>query len=445
MMTITKEDKERISEIYFKGIKIKYLKKFRAETPQGNIIEGLICKKPNHHLGSMVIMRINDRCLQYFVQAMPKIHYYSHKKKMFEEVDVPYYCSEKLDGSCLILYGLYTPEGELMEVVPKTRGLPVADKHIIELYNEIDHSNVEEFFKHNFNMEPTLMFELYGMMNLHSIQYPEVRISTALLGGTINGDFISWYELEYFARQYDFKLPNRIFSIVMDKQGFWNIYVQPGIYFHYLLKGMTEEQRLSLEMAYPTQYDTVTAVKDYITKINKSYSEVHGKKLLEGVVVNTFSEDTQEPMFMKIKSAEIEEKCRTQEGIPRKFILKEAYKYFDEYGSEAKEIYKKDEYHGYNYIMNGLSEEFDEEALENSKTKRMVKKVFLDVLEAKQPPKGLQEICHAIIEEYPDQEPVDYIRIFADEYPEKKRIASLAYNIFEALCRKNSNQNDDKP
>jgi len=438
MMEITKEDKEHIAEVYFRGMKTKYLKQFEAETPQGNTIEGVICKKANHYLGSMLITKINDINVMYFIQSMPKIHYYAHKKKMFEEVDVPYHCSEKLDGSCLILYGLYTPEGELIEVVPKTRGVPVADKHIIELYNEIDHSNIEEFFRHNGSMEPTLMFELYGMMNLHSIQYPEVRISLALLGSTVNGNFNSWYELEYFAKQYDFKLPNRVFTIVMDNQGFWNVYVQPGIYFYYLLKDMTEEQKVGLSMAYPTQYDAVTAIKDYITKINKSYHEVHGKKLLEGVVVNTFTEDTQEPMFMKIKSAEIEEKCRTENGISRKFILKETYKYFDEYGSEAKEIYKNDPDHAYNYIMNNLSEEFEADALENVRTKRRVRKVFLDTLDAKQPPKGLQEICQSIVEEYPGQEPVDYIRQFAAEYPEKKRMASSAYNIFEALCRKNS-------
>ena len=45
---------------------------------------------------------------------------------------------EKLDGSCLILYGLYDDQGNLLEVVPKTRGVPVADKHIVEMYNEIE-------------------------------------------------------------------------------------------------------------------------------------------------------------------------------------------------------------------------------------------------------------------------------------------------------------------
>ena len=197
---------------------------------------------------------------------------------------------------------------------------------------------------------------------------------------------------------------------------------------------MSDEQKLGLNVSYPTQLDAINAIKDYITKINKSYSEVHGYSLLEGVVVNTYSMNMGNPMFMKIKSSDIEERCRTENGIPRKFILKEARKYFDEYGSSAKEIYKKDDKHAYNYIMNGLSEEFNSHALENKKTKNRVKSVFIDLLEARQPPKGLQEICREIIENYPDQTPTDYIRIFAQEYPEKKKQARMAFSIFETMA-----------
>lgn len=427
------EKKKLMAEKYFNDIKPKYLKCFSAETPLGNIIEGYICKKPNHYLGSMLITKINERDVEQFVQAMPKIHYYSYDRQMMEEENYPFRCREKLDGSCLILFGLYDNEGNVIEIVPKTRGVPVADKHIIELYNELDHANIEEFFNQTAHLTPTVMFELYGQLNQHSIFYPEYRISLALLGATFKNDFLTWNELEYFSQQYDFKLPNHIFTLRFEK-GFWDIFVVAGVYSYYLTKDMSDEQKLGLNVSYPTQLDAINTIKDYITKINKSYSEVHGYSLLEGVVVNTYSMNTENPMFMKIKSSDIEERCRTENGIPRKFILKEARKYFDEYGSNAKEIYKKDDKHAYNYIMNGLSEEFDSHALENKKTKNRVKSVFIDLLEARQPPKGLQEICHEIIENYPDQTPTDYIRIFAQEYPEKKKQARMAFSIFETMA-----------
>ena len=435
---LEKKMKKDICDLYFNELKPKHLKKFTEKTPKGYTLMGYICKKANHYLGSMYIVDYIDpeteevHSAEQFIQAMPKIHYYSHYDRMVEKNDHSFKCREKLDGSCLILFGLYDNDGKLLEVVPKTRGVPVADKHIIEIYNELDHSNIEEFFKQYARFHPTLMFELYGQLNQHSIFYPEYRISLSLLGITFDREFIGWNDVEYIAQQFDFKLPNHIFTLHY-VNGFWDILINPGIYAHYLIKDMTEEQKLGLQVSYPTQLDAVTAVKDYITIINRSYFKVHKHSLLEGVVVNAYDHVEENPMFMKIKSAEIEEKCRTVEGIPRKFILKECQKYFDEYGSQAKEIYQKDDKHAYNYIMNNLSEEFDKEALENKKTKNRVKNVFLDMLEAKEPPVGLQEICNKLVEEYPGQNATDYIRLFAQEYPEKKRQARVAFSIFETL------------
>lgn len=427
------DEKSVIVKKYFNDIKPKHLKEFKAVTPLNNTIEGYICKKANRYLGSMVILKINEESTEQFVQAMPKIHYYSYDKEMMQKDEYTFNCREKLDGSCLILYPLLDKEGELIEIVPKTRGVPVADKHILSLYNELDHSNIEEFFIQTKHLNPTIMFELYGQLNQHSIFYPEYRISLALLGITFDKEFLTWDEVDYFSKQFDFKLPNLIFKIRY-KEGFWDIYINPSVYAYYLVKDMTEEQKNGLNISYPTQLDAITAIKDYITKINKSYSKVHNHILLEGVVINAYSKVNEYPMFLKVKSADIEERCRTENGIPRKFILKEAHKYFDEYGSEAKDIYKKDENHAFNYITNGLSEEFDPVALENKRTKKRIRRVFLDLLEAKEPPIGLQEICHKIVEEYPNQTAVDYIRIFAQEYPEKKKQSRLAFNIFEKLA-----------
>ena len=106
-----------------------------------------------------------------------------------------------------------------------------------------------------------------------------------------------------------------------------------------------------------------------------------------------YNKDTDDFSYIKVKSAEIEEQCRTENGVPRKFILKEVYKYFDEYGSKVKEIYLEDETHYYEYVMRNLAEEFDSTILEQKRTKSRIESVFLDVLESKEPPKGLQEIC----------------------------------------------------
>lgn len=432
--------KERYAKEYFNDIKPKYLRHFKSVTPKGYTIEGVICKKPNKFLGSMVIDSISYEDKTYnveqFVHAMPKIHYYSYKNEMFQDEDYTIYpCYEKLDGSCLILYGLYDDQGNLLEVVPKTRGIPVADKHIIEMYNEIDHSNIQSFFNNFKDMKPVLLFELYGELNMHSIHYPEVRISLALIGMVDNNLLVNHNVLDYLSKQYDFKRPELLFNLKYSN-GFWSVMVSPGVHAYYLTKNMTEAQIKGLRVEYPTQFDAINAVKDYLDIINENYAEVHNYSLTEGVCVNTYNSSGEDFMYLKIKPSKIEEKARNQEGIQRKFILKEAQKYFDEYGSQAKEIYKKDEDHAYNYIMENLSEEFSVDLLENKKTKRRVRRVFLDLLEAKEPPKGLQDICQELVEQYPGQGATDYIRLFAQEYPEKKRYARMAFSIFEKLAEK---------
>ena len=433
-----KSIKEIYSEKYFNKVKTKYLKHFKATTPKGNTIEGIISKKPNRLLGSMVIDKVTDKegnvySKPQFIHAMPKIHYYSYTNEMYQKEECFYPCYEKLDGSCLILYGIYDDEGNLLEVVPKTRGVPVADKHIIEMYNEIDHSNIEAYFNDMKKQNPTLLFELYGQLNLHSVFYPEVRISLALIGSSLEGKLRDHYYQEYISNQYDFNMPKAIFGLKYSK-GFWKVSIKPGVYAHYLTKNMTDAQLEGLRVEYPTQLDAINTIKEYLDIINENYVEVHGASLTEGVCVNTYDSTGNFFIYLKIKPSAIYEKAKNADGVQRKFILKEAQKYFDEYGSQAKEIYKKDEDHAYNYIMEHLSEEFDKDLLENKKTKNRVRNVFLDLLEAKEPPKGLQEICNSLVEKYPGQEAVDYIRLFAQEYPEKKRQSRMAFSIFEKLA-----------
>ena len=67
---------------YFGDCKEKYISKFEENTPQHNIIKGYICRKPNRFLGSLLITEINGEKVEYFVQSMPKIHYFEDERDM---------------------------------------------------------------------------------------------------------------------------------------------------------------------------------------------------------------------------------------------------------------------------------------------------------------------------------------------------------------------------
>ena len=115
--------KEKFCEKYFdNNVKPKHLIEFNAKTPEGNIIEGYMSRKPNKHLGSLVITHITEKNgdsydTEQFVQAFPKIHYWDERHKLKEdENEVSYYCQEKLDGSCLIMYSLNDNMGNSIEI-----------------------------------------------------------------------------------------------------------------------------------------------------------------------------------------------------------------------------------------------------------------------------------------------------------------------------------------
>lgn len=432
------EKKKLMSEKYFNNVKIKHLKDFTATTPKGNTIKGIICKKPNRFLGSMLIEEITwaeegvTFDTEQFIQAMPKIHYYDESHSMYQEEHSVYQVYEKLDGSCLILYGLYKDD-KVIEIVPKTRGVPVADSHIVEMYNEVDHANIKAFFGHFKDRNPTLLFELFGVLNQHSIFYPTVRIDIRLIGATEEGSFLNWEELRWLSFQYDFVRPFKIFSLVFNGE-FWRIRINPGVFHYYLFEGCNKEEiDVYFQKKYFTQLEVIKALKDMITLINHNYSQKYNRLLLEGCVVDSYNFSGDNIMYLKVKSADIEEKCRTENGIPRKFILKEVHKYFDEYGSQVKDIYIKDENHYKEYVNRNLLEEFDLSLVEMKRTQNRVTNIFLDMLESKEPPKGLQEICNSLVEKYPNTDVSDLMRLFAQEYPEKKRHAGMAYSIFEKI------------
>lgn len=430
MISITKEQKNDFCSIFFNNqVKSKHLKTFESKTPGGNIICGVICQKPNEFLGSMVITHVKTSTQEFdtlqFIHAMPKIHYYSHDNELFQDAQMKiYYAYEKLDGSCLIIYPLYDNDNNLLEIIPKTRGVPVADSFILNMFQMIDTTNIKTFFSQEKNF--VLLFEMYGVLNQHEIFYHDAYINIKLIGAAKNGKLCSTEHISYIADIYHFERPKTLFEIIYYKnQWTFSVKIDTHPYSAYLLHD---------DMQYPTQMDLITGIKDTLTKLNKSFYANNQRSLCEGVVI--YGLDVNEkPMYLKIKPWDIEEKCRTENGIPRRFIIKEMNKYFDEYGSQAKEIYQTNKFHYYDYVERGLAEEFSEAALKHPQTIKRIERVFFNTLEAKSIPIGIQKICDDLVKEYPNYNVEDLMRIFAQKYPEKKNQASKVFTILQKKVR----------
>ena len=146
MTAITKERKQEYSDKYFNGMKPKELSEITYTTPQDHKVKALISRKPNRYLGSLLILQVDNEPVEQFIQGMPKIHYLDnyHMLKTGDEYTF-YDVYEKLDGTNICLYGLKDHNGDLIEVVPKSRNMGVLDKEFHKLYLQTDHHLFEEY------------------------------------------------------------------------------------------------------------------------------------------------------------------------------------------------------------------------------------------------------------------------------------------------------------
>ena len=407
---------QEIGDEYFNGVHEKFLKGFTETTPKGNIIHGYICTKPNKYLGSCLITNVNDEPVHQFVQSMPKIHYFNDPRDILPHPRT--LVREKLDGTCLILYPLKNSDGEVIEIVPKTRGRAVADKHFLSLYNKVDKKPILDYYKEH---EGILIFELCGVLNQHDITHYPIGLDIKLICIVEDNKF-SIGSME--AYHYGFTQPDVMF--ILNNNGVhWMVQpVESNRYSCYLK---------SEAMTFDTNYDAVEYIKKSLEKLNSDFVEYNNRQAVEGVVITTTNVNN-ELKFIKCKPADIELKHRSESGIPRSSIRKEVFKYFDEYGAEVKDIYLEDKNHHTEYLHRQLLEEYPQEYINKSKNK--IERIFMQVWEAKEVPVSIHNICDKLITENPGKDIKDLMRIFAVEYPMKKKDAHTIYTTLEYKLKK---------
>lgn len=403
-----------IIETYFDNkVKKKDLYQFKQKTKKGNIIEGYICRKPNEYLGSMFIEKVNNEDNPQFIHSMPKIHYYSKKIEGIETEEIIFH--EKLDGSCIIYYPLYQ-DGEVIEVIPKTRNTVIADDFIFNLLKKAITYPIEKIVK---EYDIVLMFELYGVLNQHEIYNPDAYCSLTLIGGySINtNQMYSNSMLDSFAEKYNLKRPRHLITVHGFRGVYFITFISPYLQIYY------RNDRTSMHTSLS---EVIQKIKKILSQVNQESYNINGFALTEGVVANM---QKQIGGYLKVKPEEIELKHK---GIPTIEIKKEVRKYWDEYGSKIEAIYKQDKKHYLNYVKENLAEDFPIDIVESNKTKKRIEKIFFTIWDAKTVPIGIQEIARTLCEENPELSLSEIMNIFSQQYPQKKNQARMVYSI----CKK---------
>ena len=170
-------------------------------------------------------------------------------------------------------------------------------------------------------------------------------------------------------------------------------------------------------------------------QINENYFQQNGRSVIEGVVING-EHFFNGQMYLKIKPEDIESEARLPDSVPCRFVLKEVQKYFDEFGSKVRSIHEADETHYVKYVKQQLYEEFSYEQIEDPRTTRRIKNVFMDVWDFTIPPKSLQNISEELIRQNPDKDISELMKIFAKTYPSKKWQSRHVFNIISTPLKR---------
>ena len=289
-----------------------------------------------------------------------------------------------MDGTCLILYSLKDHNGNIIEIIPKTRGRVVADRDFIELLNKIDQTSINEYYSKN---DGILMFELYGKLNPHFIQY----------GEDIDVKLIAVYENSQFTPTNPiFEKPDLVFSLEYD--GNWIINVR-------------------------SKRDAINGMYQLLIDLNEKHEKLVGKKAIEGVIINTLNINGH-PKWIKIKPG----MGNKDKVIMESSIKKEVLKYFDEYGSEVLTLYNNNENHHTEYIYQMLEEEFSRKVIDEYADK--IEEIFMEFWN-KRVHENINTISDDLIDEYANWG-IDYcMNVFDKKYPMKRDESDKLYALLE--------------
>ena len=423
MKKINKNQKARYGEQYFNNIKSKELVEISFTTPQQHEVTALICRKHNRYLGSLLILEVDDKPTEQFIQGMPKIHYLDNYHMI--KCDVEYGMMnvyEKLDGTNICLYGLKNHKNELVEVVPKSRNMGMLDAEFYKLYKQTDTKIFTDYIKNN--PDSIIYLELYGMGNLHMIKHLDTYLDVKLLGLYDGENFVK--DNDIFLAQH--RRPSILFNIhdISQNDKEYKYYVRcSGLNIQYKSYSSRVGQKCH------NMNECVSYIKESLNELNEEYEKANHRLAVEGVVIDGVSIHDDAFTFIKVKPESIELAHKSENGIPRQYIMKEIMKYLDEHRSSAKNNWESNPEEVMEYINSNLSESFKQPFIDKSQNK--IKRLFESKIIPQPIDEDIKRIGDSLIQEYPDKSITDLMRIFGQNYPNYKKSGGKLYKYLEGL------------
>ncbi|MBF4468819.1 MAG: hypothetical protein ISP01_05375 [Methanobrevibacter arboriphilus] len=407
-------NKEEVAEKIFETSK-KNIKGFTETTPEGNKITGFISRSRGNQLGSLYITSVNGEETGQYVKGMSKLKYWdNHTPKSSILITL------KEDGTNIAMYPLIDHNGEVIEVLCKTRGMPLADKEFQNKANKIINEAQKDRVR---NTKCTFCYELYGKENHNEITYNDIDLRM---------DLIAIYDergILYRPHNYD-DCVMIAFELKKDDLGYHVKTTQQFYkrYEKYLGSYTPEMNRVCKEL-----YEAYNYISEFLEVINHNALKIDHINVVEGVVWNFYDDNRGEYVQVKNKAQSIMEGHKSRNGIPSLFVKKALRKFEDDNGKEeSKNIFKENKQSIIDFVVGELSEEWDEHYIHQSKTKHKIN-LLIDRKFREHPiSEDIQEIATNLRSDNPDKPIPELMSKFAFDNPGLKHKSG---DVYRALAQ----------
>lgn len=210
------------------GVVRKHWQDFSVTSPGGIDFAGYLCRQESERLGTLALTWVEGRERLEFIAGMPKIPYPYQRDHGQVQLVIPMppratdaRFTLKLDGTCILFYALRDEEGEVLEVIPRTRLTPVLKSSRWGDWNALldevlpDRAPVERAVR---EQSVTLAFELWGYRNPHLVSY-DTGLALTLHTGIRHKRLLAFPRLVQIARRYDLPLVESIEVATPDAEG----------------------------------------------------------------------------------------------------------------------------------------------------------------------------------------------------------------------------------
>lgn len=410
-------EKEKASEMF--GVSGKNIQHFKMDTPEGNHVEGWICKSRGSNMGSLIIDTVNNQDSWQFVRGMPKIKYLDDR----DALELPHVL-QKEDGTNIVMFPLLQ-DGGCDEVLFKTRLMPDCGQNWMDKIEQVikpQHYSIVEQEGLSF------AYELYGVLNKHETQYqhqdiPELNLT--LLCALEQGMALPYSWLVDLSEQYKIKRALEVFTIFNDET--LQAYITPDFYRRF--KEYIPDPDTPIE---GDLFELYQGMESFFEKVNMNFQDKHqGGIITEGAVWHYGVEETHlaKCKAISVREGHIKAAC----GIPHHDIKKAVFK-AEEYFEDFENTYRIDRNEAIDFIKEELGEEYPKEMLGDIKTKQKILSVLGKHFAKVKIDNELKAIVEKVNEEIGEEAaPADKMRCFAEMYPELRKMSSKVYQAIVAM------------